>query len=174
MSVIHIRDRQDILEIGFSDICKYHGGIALMAVAVGYRSLQAAFKELFDDEIPERGAISICSGHGGPGFRDAFEFVTRAVTRGAYQVDTAYPAGQYDPYRPQAYAFLITSETGASVEIVLNENFLPMTFYDYLKKGREETMTQEDVATFDKLKRVLAEQALSTPLGELFTTRRIQ
>lgn len=174
MSVIHIKDRQDMLEIGFEDICKYHGGVALMAVAVGFRCLQAAFQELFGDEIPERKNISICSGHGGPGFRDSFEYVTRAVTRGVYQVDTAYPAGQYDPFRPQSYAFVISTESGASVEIVLNDHFLPMAFYEYLKKGREETMTETDIKIFSELKRSLAAQALATPLEELFTIRRIQ
>ncbi|OAB36006.1 hypothetical protein [Paenibacillus glacialis] len=174
MSVIHIRDRQDMLEISFEDICKYHGGVALMAVAVGFRSLQVAFEELFGNEIPERKSISIFSGHGGPGFRDAFEYVTRAVTRGAYHVDTAYPVGQYDPFRPQSYAFVISSEAGASVEITLNDHFLPMAFYEYLKKGREETMTEADINIFKVLKQSLAEEALATPLEELFTIRRIQ
>ena len=46
-----------------------------MAIGVGFRVLQTAFEELYGDEIPNRKDISIFSGHGGPGFRDVFEFV---------------------------------------------------------------------------------------------------
>ncbi|MFH5181319.1 hypothetical protein ACHHV8_00960 [Paenibacillus sp. TAB 01] len=47
MSVIHVLDDQDQIEIGFVDIEKYHGKLALMAVAVSFRAQQAAFKVLF-------------------------------------------------------------------------------------------------------------------------------
>lgn len=91
MSVIYVRDRNEVLELSFQDVTKYHGSLALMAVAVGFRTLQAAFAELFGEEAPDRKELSILSGHAGPGFRDVFEYVTRAVTRGAYRVDVDYP-----------------------------------------------------------------------------------
>ncbi|TNJ63213.1 hypothetical protein FE784_26470 [Paenibacillus hemerocallicola] len=175
MSVIRIKDGKELLEIGFPDIRKYHGSLALMAVAVGFRSLQAAFLELYGDQaVPERKAISILSGHAGPGFRDAFEFVTRTVTRGAYRVDTDYPQAQYDPHRAQSYAFVISTEDGSAVEVVLKEHFLPGEFYDYLKKGREKTMTEADTETFGGLKLALAERALALPLDELLYIRRVR
>lgn len=174
MSMIRIQDGKEVLDIGFSDIRKYHGNLALMAVAVGFRSLQAAFGVLFGDEVPERKTISILSGHGGPGFRDAFEYATRAVTRAAYQVDTNYPQGQYDPHRAQGYAFVVSSDNGSAVEVVLNKDFLPLTFYDYLKKGREGTMTEADEEAFGKLKLELSERALATPQEELFEIRRLR
>ncbi|CAG7615803.1 hypothetical protein PAESOLCIP111_01828 [Paenibacillus solanacearum] len=175
MSVIRIKDNKETLEIRFADIRKYHGSLALMAVAVGFRSLQAAFGELFGTgEAPQRKSISVLSGHAGPGFRDAFEFVTRAVTRGAYTVDTAYPQGQYDPHRPQSYAFVISTDDGSAVEVVLQENFLPSVFYDYLKKGREQTFTEADIAAFDELKLSLSERALALPAEELLYVRRIR
>lgn len=135
MSTIYIKDGKELLEIGFPEVRKYHGNIALMAVAVGFRSLQAAFKELYGEDAPQRKEISILSGHGGPGFRDAFEFVTRAVTRGAYTVDVNYPQAQHDPHRAQGYAYVISSTDGKSVEVSLRDGFLPLAFYDYLKKG---------------------------------------
>jgi hypothetical protein len=173
LSVIYIRDGQDLLEIGFNDIEKYHGQQAIMAVAVGFRVLQATFKELFDNEPAQREVISILSGHGGPGFRDAFEFVTRAVTRGTYRVDVEYPQAQYDPYRSQSYAFLISTTDGKSVEIALKNNFLPSRFYDFLTKGRDETLTDEDIVEFDKLKRELAERALAMSQEELLSIQRL-
>jgi formylmethanofuran dehydrogenase subunit E len=173
MSIIYIRDNKELLHIGFQDIKKYHGNLALMAVAVGFRSLQAGFQELFGSGAPDRKEISIVSGHGGPGFRDAFEFVTRAVTRGVYKVDVDYPAAQYDPHRPQSYAFVISTEDGKAVEVSLKDGFLPMEFYDYLKKGREKTMTEQDTEQFTKLKQELSERALLLSQDELLSVRRI-
>lgn len=173
MSVVSVRDNKEVLEIRFEDIRKYHGNLALMAVAVGFRSLQAAFTELFDDEPPERKSLSILSGHGGPGFRDAFEYVTRAVTRKAYQVNVEYPKAQYDPHRKQSYAFVISSQVGSAVEVSLKENFLPAEFYDYLKKGREEAMSEQDVEQFSQLKLSLSQKALALSQEELIDVRRI-
>jgi hypothetical protein len=173
MSVIYIRDGKDLLEIGFHDIQKYHGGLALMAVAVGFRSLEAALLELFDNKPPQRKSLSILSGHGGPGFRDAFEYVTRAVTRGVYQVDVEYPQAQYDPHRAQSYAFVISSTEGSAVEVVLKQNFLPLEFYDYLAKGRAGTISVQDEGEFSKLKMKLSERALTLPQDELLSVKRI-
>ena len=173
MSVIRVRDRNQVLELSFHDVTKYHGSLALMAVAVGFRTLQAAFAELFGEEAPERKELSILSGHAGPGFRDVFEYVTRAVTRGAYQVDVDYPVAQFDPHRPQSYAYVITAADGRAVEVALLDSFLPAEFYDYLKKGREQTMTEQDVHDFEKLKLALSERALALPQHELLTIKRI-
>ncbi|EJL46700.1 MULTISPECIES: hypothetical protein [Brevibacillus] len=173
MSVIYVRDRNEVLELSFQDVTKYHGSLALMAVAVGFRTLQAAFAELFGEEAPDRKELSILSGHAGPGFRDVFEYVTRAVTRGAYRVDVDYPVAQYDPHRPQSYAFVITAADGRAVEVSLSASFLPAEFYDYLKKGREQAMTEQDVEAFDKLKLALSRRALALPQDELLAIKRI-
>ncbi|MCY9516383.1 hypothetical protein [Paenibacillus apiarius] len=173
MSVIRIMDNKDVIEISFEDIKKYHGGLALMAIAVAFRVQQAAIHELFGSEPPQRNMLSILSGHAGPGFRDAFEFVTRAVTRGVYKVDVHYPAAQYDPHRAQSYAFVLSAGEGAAVEVVLKDNFLPLEFYDYLAKGRNKAMTTQDVEQFDKLKLELSQQALALPQEELLTVKRL-
>lgn len=173
MNTINIYDREDLLEISFEDIRKYHGTLAYMAIGVGFRIIQAAFEALYGEEIPNRKDISILSGHGGPGFRDAFEFVTRAQTRGTYTVDTAYPKAQYDPYRPTSYAYVFTRETGEAVEVILKENFLPSVFYEYLKKGREESFTPEEYLHNEQLKQELGNRALQLPINELLEVTKL-
>ncbi|MEK3726177.1 FmdE family protein [Paenibacillus sp. FSL H8-0034] len=173
MSVIKIKDRGEVLTLQFSELRNYHGNLALMAIGVGFRVVQAALAELYTDEVPERSSLSVRSGHAGPGFRDAFEYTTRAVTRGAYTVDVNYPAAQYDPYRPQSYAYVISDLQGASVEVSLKPNFLPAVFYEYLKKGREGTMTEEDKAANEQLKADLCKKALSLPQSELLEVKRL-
>ncbi|GGE02818.1 FmdE family protein [Paenibacillus nasutitermitis] len=173
MSVIKIKDRGEVLTLHFPELRNYHGNLALMAIGVGFRVVQAALAELYNEEAPERSSLSVRSGHAGPGFRDAFEYTTRAVTRGAYTVDVEYPAAQYDPYRAQSYAYVISDDKGAAVEVSLKSDFLPAVFYDYLKKGREGTMTAEDKAANENLKATLCERALALPQDELLEVKRL-
>ncbi len=173
MSILKIKDRGEVLTLQFSELRNYHGNLALMAIGVSFRVVQAALTELYGEEAPERSSLFIRSGHAGPGFRDAFEFTTRAVTREAYTVDVNYPAAQYDPYRPQSYAFVISDSQGASVEVALKPDFLPDVFYEYLKKGREGTMTAEEDAAIEQLKADLCEKALSLPQSELLEVTRL-
>ena len=174
MRTIKIYDRNDLIEISFDDIKKYHGYAAYMALGVGFRVVEAAFQALYGGEIPNRKDISILSGHGGPGFRDVFEFVTRAKTRGAYTVDVNYPQAQYDPYRPQGYAYVFTKENGESVEVLLKENFLPPVFYEYLKKGREDSFTPEEYEDCERLKMELGDRAYSMPVEDLLIVNRLK
>ncbi|MEC0225764.1 FmdE family protein [Paenibacillus alba] len=173
MSFVKVKDRGEVLTLQFSELRNYHGKLALMAIGVGFRAVQAALAELYGEEAPERSTLSVISGHAGPGFRDAFEYTTRAVSRGAYTVDVHYPVAQYDPHRPQSYAYVISDSQGASVEVALKADFLPAVFYDYLKKGREGTMTEEDTAAYEQLKASLCEKALSLPQSELLEVKRL-
>ena len=169
--VIKIKNNGEVLTLQFSELRNYHGNVALMAIGVGFRMVEAALTTLYGEDIPERKSIAVLAGHAGPGFRDAFEFTTRAVTRGAYTVDVNYPTAQYDPYRPQSYAFVVSNEEGAAVEVSLKENFLPAVFYEYLKKGREGTMTPAEHEANEELKAELCERALQLAQEELLDVR---
>ncbi|GGF97762.1 FmdE family protein [Paenibacillus abyssi] len=176
MSIIQIRDGrtgEHLKKIRFEDVEKYHSGEFLMAIAVGYLSMQAGIEALAEGEILDRKDISVLSGHGGPGFRDAIEYVTRAQTRGALTIDVDYPVAQYDPHRAQSYAFVLTLKNGASVEVSLKEEFLPLEFYDLLKKGREGTRTEADELRLDQLKKELCDRALSMPREDLLQVKRL-
>lgn len=174
MRTIKIYDRNDLLEISWDDIKKYHGYGAYMAIGVAYRVVEEAFLELYGNEIPNRADISIVSGHGGPGFRDVFEFVTRALTRGEYTVDVNYPKAQYDPYRAQGYAYVFTKKNGESVEVLLKDNFLPPVFYEYLKMDRENSWTPEAHADCQKLIRELGDSAYNMTRDELLIVTRLK
>lgn len=136
MKKLQIYDREDLMEIEFQDIRKFHGTRAYVAIGVAYSMAEAAFEALYGEDVPERSDISILAGHGGPGFRDAFEFITRAATRGEYEVDPAYPTAQYDPYRPTSYAFVFKRKSGEEVEVSLKKEFLPTVFYEFLSQVR--------------------------------------
>lgn len=76
---IVVRDGEDLISIDFADVEKYHVQGSIGGAALGFRVMQAGFAALYPDSPPRREAISIVTGHPGPGFRDAIELVTRAV-----------------------------------------------------------------------------------------------
>ena len=74
-----------------------------------------------------------------------------------------------------SYSYVITREdTGAAVEVTLKGNFLPPIFYDYLKKGREESFTPEEYEDNEKLKKELCYKALGMKKEELFEVKRLK
>ncbi|GEK34877.1 hypothetical protein [Kurthia sibirica] len=170
---IKVKDYGYIVEIAFEDIRKLHGIRAYMAIGVGYRILEAAVRELGQGEIISREDIQVITGHGGPGFRDAIEFVTRAVTRDQYTVDPTYPVAQYDPHRPTGYVYIFTLKGEKTIQITLNKSFLPPIFYDYLLKGREESFTAVEYDDNERLKKELCFKALEMTESELITIKEI-
>lgn len=177
---IIIRDNQDLIEIDFEDIKKYHGRGFLAMAAVTFKAMQAAFEALFHDKPPSREDISINSGHPGKGVRDAFEMVTRAVTRNAYTIDTNKPNARLNPGVDISYSFDIIAKDGSRAEIALKEGILPDRFFELFKEVRktpssidEQQKLDECKKEFDLLKRELAPQIIDKSVGELFTVRVI-
>ncbi|NHN30442.1 hypothetical protein [Paenibacillus agricola] len=167
------RTAEHLKIIRFDDIEKYHCGQFLMAIAVAFRMLQAGIEELCGNEPPQRKDIKVLSGHGGPGFRDAIEYVTRATTHNSLTVDVNYPVAQYDPHRAQSYTFVISIAGRSPVEVSLKDGFLPLEFYDLLEKGRAGTRTESDELRLDFLKASLCKRALAMTQDELLQVKRL-
>ncbi|MEA2199218.1 MAG: hypothetical protein QOJ25_3269 [Solirubrobacteraceae bacterium] len=88
-SAIVVRDQGQTLEFSFADMMRYHGPGSPGGVAHAYKVLERALPLLDPDGIPERREIVVRTPFGGPGARDAFELVTRAVTEDRYIIDPA-------------------------------------------------------------------------------------
>jgi hypothetical protein len=73
----------------FEDMLRYHGPGSPGGVAHAFKVLERALPLLAPDGPPERREIVVRTAFGGPGARDGFELVTRAVTEGRYTVDPA-------------------------------------------------------------------------------------
>lgn len=120
------------LPICFDAVQAYHGHGALAMLALTFQGLRGALARLEEAGAPvPRQELSVISGHPGPGVRDAFEFVTRAVTRGSYAVDLALPEARYSRAADKSYSFHL--RRGArSVQAVLRPGVLPAEFFDLL------------------------------------------
>ena len=77
------------LTFSFADLMRYHGPDSPGGVAHAYKVLEAALPLLGPGGPCERRAMTVRTAFGGPGARDGFELVTRAVTEGRYVVDAA-------------------------------------------------------------------------------------
>src|SRR5258708_31987920 len=71
----------------FDDMIRYHGVHSPAGVAMAFKVMQRAFVALSPDGPPPRRAVVVRTAFRGPGARDGFEAVTRAVTDGRYTVD---------------------------------------------------------------------------------------
>lgn len=87
MSTLTIFDHGEPIAIGFDDLLKYHGRGFVGGVAHGFKVMERAFPLLAEGKPLERYDIRIETAFPGPGARDAFEMVTRAVTGARYRVD---------------------------------------------------------------------------------------
>ncbi|MEN4922769.1 hypothetical protein ABE485_29135 [Achromobacter spanius] len=118
--------------ICFDAVQAYHGHGALAMLALTFQGLRGALPRLEEQGAPvPRKELSVISGHPGPGVRDAFEFVTRAVTRGCYTVDLALPEARYSRGADKSYSFHLR-RGGRSVQGVLRPGVLPPAFFDLL------------------------------------------
>lgn len=177
-NTIVIKDHQDIIEIGFDDIEKYHGQGFIAMAAVTFKAMQAAFQALYPDRPPQREEISIHTGHPGQGVRDAFEMVTRAVTRCAYTIDKSRPQARLNPNADMSYSFDIIAANIGRAEVVLKEGVLTDRFFELFKAVRQvpnSNAEQQELnkfkQEFDQLKRALAAQIIVKPISELFTVK---
>ena len=73
----------------FEDLLRYHGPGSPGGVAHAFKVLERALPLLAPGAPAERRELVVRTAFGGPGARDAFELVTRAVTEGRYTVDPA-------------------------------------------------------------------------------------
>jgi hypothetical protein len=161
---------EDVIEITFPAVAAYHGQAALAMLAVTFQAIRGALGVLSPDVPPSRTDIMVVSGHPGPGVRDAFEFVTRAVTRGGYFVDRALPASRFVPGYDISYSFRVSLKD-RTVETALRPDALPERFFA-LNFTKSRTAGEE--RELSELKRSIAKQVLQALPQELFVIRSIE
>lgn len=166
---IKITDQGELLEIAFADVHRFHGPGSLAGAALGFKACQAALEALCPADPPARIDLSIVSGHPGPGVRDAFELVSRVVTRGAYVVDTTRPVARWNPYQELSFSFVVKVAGGRLAEVVLEQHVLPPRFFELLHLSALPAATQAVKQELRELKKSLAARIVGTPTGSLFT-----
>jgi hypothetical protein len=96
-AVLRVHEDGQPIDFTFQEILNYHGRFAPAGVAHAFKVMELAFPLLDPDAPVERREIIIDTAFAGPGARDAFEAVTRAVTDDRFTVDPALEEAERGP-----------------------------------------------------------------------------
>jgi len=162
-ATLEVVDRGRPITFGFEDVLRYHGHGSPGGAALGFKVLERALPLLDPDGPCERREIVVETAFGGPGARDAFELVTRAVSGDRFHLDPALAR----PERGRTLERFVfrLSYRDRSATLVLREGFVTDEF---IELARTEQRAAEQERRLDSLKLELAERVLARPAAELY------
>ena len=162
-NTIEVVDRGERISFSFADVMRYHGPSSPGGAAHAFKVLERALALLDPGGPCERREIVIETAFGGPGARDAFEMVTRAVTGDRFRVDSALAR----PERGRALeAFVFRlGYRDRSTTLTVREGFVTDEFIDL---ARTEHRDADQERRLDALKRDMAERVLAHPASEVY------
>ena len=160
---LEVADRGQRLAFSFEDLMRYHGPGSPGGVAHAFKVLERALPLLAPDGLCERREIVVETAFGGPGARDAFELVTRAVTGERYHLDP----GLARPERGRAlerFVFRLAYRERVTT-LELREGFVTDEFIDL---ARTDPRSAGQERRLDVLKREMAERVMARPAAEVY------
>ncbi|MET0757808.1 MAG: hypothetical protein ABWY39_07610 [Mycobacterium sp.] len=158
-----VTELEQTIAFSFEDLLKYHGPGSPGGVAVAFKAIQRAFDLLSPGEAPQRRSVVVRTAFRGPGARDGFEAVTRAVTDGRYTVDRSLVR----PDRGRLLEDFVfeVSIADTSVTLLLRDGFVTDEFIDL---ARAPDRTADHARRLDELKAQLAQRFMAAPAAEVF------
>ena len=160
---IELVDRGRRIAFSFEDVLDYHGPGSPGGAALAFKVLERALPLLEPDGLCERREILIETAFGGPGARDAFELVTRAVSDDRYRVDPSLAR----PERGRALERFVfrLGVRERRMTLVLRPGFVTDEFID-LARSERRSVAQE--RRLDALKLALAARVLAQPAAAVY------
>jgi hypothetical protein len=162
-STIAVLDGRQRIDFSFEDLMKYHGPGSPGGVAHAFKVMERAFALLDPDGPPQRREITLRTAFGGPGARDGFEVVTRAVTQDRFTVDPAMARPELGRTR-ERFVFEVGYRE-RSVTLLLREGFVSEEFLDL---ARTDGRSDEQEARLDLLKQQMAERVMGSAAGDVY------
>ena len=158
-----VEERGRTFTFTFDDMMRYHGVHSPAGVAMAFKVMQRAFATLSPDGPPPRREVVVRTAFRGPGARDGFEAVTRAVTDGRYAVDRSLVRSDLGRLR-EDFVFDVTIGDQTAT-LVLRDGFVSDEFIDL---AREENRTVEQEAHLDELKAQLAQRVMAADAAGVY------
>lgn len=163
MARLNLADAGAPASFSFEDMLRYHGPGSPGGVAHAFKVLERALPLLAPDGPPERREIVIRTAFGGPGARDGFELVTRAVTDGRYTLDPALAR----PERGRTlerFVFQLAYRERA-VTLVAREGSVPDELIELV---RTESRSAEQESRLAVVKLEMAERVMASAAGDVY------
>ena len=158
-----VEERGRTITFTFDDMMRYHGPHSPAGVAMAFKVMQRAFAALSPDGPPPRREVVVRTAFRGPGARDGFEAVTRAVTDGRYTVDRSLVRSDLGRLR-EDFVFVV-EVGGRTATLLLRDGFVSEEFIDL---ARVENRTDEQEQRLDELKAQLAQRAMAAPSADVY------
>ncbi len=135
---------------------------------MAFKVMQRAFGLLSPDQPPPRRSIVVRTAFRGPGARDGFEAVTRAVSDGRYTVDRSLLRS--DRGRLLEDFVFEVSIGDASVMLLLRDGFVTDEFIDLARTERRSRVQERRL---DDLKAQLAQRVLAAPASQVYDVAKL-
>jgi len=158
-----VEERGRTITFTFDDMMRYHGPHSPAGVAMAFKVMQRAFAVLSPDAPPQRRSISVRTAFRGPGARDGFEAVTRAVSDGRYIVDRTLV--RTDRGRLLEDFVFVVDVGGHPATLLLREGFVTDEFIDL---ARTENRSDDQEARLDELKAHLAQRVMAARSAQVY------
>ena len=161
---LEVVDDRTTLSIGFEDLVKYHGRSSIAGLALGFKAMELALPLLSPGRGPRRREVEVETAFDGPGSRDAFEMVTRAVTEDRYRVvpELAFPGA---PEAPGGHFVFRLAYGGAAVDLVLRPGLVGDEFVDLARRGPSSPAEEERLV---EMKEAIAARLLAMPPEDVY------
>ncbi len=158
-ATLDVTDHGLTLAFRIEDLNRYHGPGSPAGVALGFKVLELVLPLL--GPAPERREIAVRTPFRGPGARDAFELVTRAVTDGRYVLDAALERPERGWVLEQ-FVFVLAYRS-IEVTVALRPGFVDEDFVTLARADR----TPADEVRFTAVKAAAAAHMLARPAAEV-------
>jgi hypothetical protein len=162
-ATLEVVDRGTPLAFTIEDLMRYHGPTSPGGVAHGFKVLERALPLLAPAGRCERREVAIATAFGGPGARDAFELVLRAVTGDRYHLDP----GLARPDRGRALERFVfrLAHRGRIATLAVRDGYVGDEFIDL---ARTEGRTAAQERRLGVLKREMADRVLAAPADAVY------
>jgi hypothetical protein len=161
--MLEVTERGRTLSFSFDDVLKYHGPGSPGGAAIAFKALARALPLLDPDAPCERREIVIKTPFKGPGARDAFEMITRAVSDDRYRIDPALERPDLGRAR-ERFVFRFTYHDAATT-LTLRDGFVTDEF---ILLARTDARAPDQEERLDQLKLDLAGRVMAEPADSVF------
>ncbi len=160
---IVVLDNLREVTFSFEDMLNYHGGGSPGGVAHAFKVLERGLPLLDTAGCVERREIIIETAFSGPGARDAFELVTRAVTERRFILDPSLARTAHGRAR-ERFVFCLRYRERA-VTLTLRKGFVTEQFIDLT---RRETRTADEEDRLSAMKAEMAELVMEAAAADVY------
>jgi hypothetical protein len=160
--IVVLEQRQE-LSFSFKEMLAYHGGGSPGGVAHAFKALQRAVPLLAAGGGVQRRQVFIETAFGGPGARDAFELVTRAVTEQRFVVDATLSRPDLGRAR-ERFVFRLRYR-GNMITLTLRAGFVTDEFIDLTRQEPRDPDQEQRLAV---MKNAMADHVMSADAASVY------